>query len=235
VSGKHWRTLVSAALAGLLPCSARADSGMVAQAVTGVVVSFGTPPLVPQAPEPASDPNAADPTSPSPPPSVADRPSALKLTCDLCETGRPPYRVESHPRRGLLISGAIIGGIGLGFAIAVAAGTSEGAADWNGVPFDQGGLAIPILGPWITLGTLKPNCGGRYGDEPYGCTRVHTQEAWAAILIIDGLVQLLGATLITVGLAVPRQELVITDTVKARVVPVQMGSTGHGLALVGSW
>jgi len=234
VSGKHWRTLVSAALVGLLPCSARAESDVVAQAVTGVIASFGTPPLVPQAPEPASDPPPADLSLPSPPPSVANRPSTLQLTCDLCEDGRPAYRAESHARRGLVISGAIIGGIGFGFALAVAGGTTEGTSAWNGVPFDLGPLPIPILGPWIALGTLKTNCGGRYGDEPGGCTRVHTQEAWAAILIVDGLVQLLGATLITVGFAIPRQEFVITDTVKARVVPTQLGSTGHGLALVGT-
>jgi hypothetical protein len=234
VSGKLCKTLVSAALVGLLPCSARADSGMVAPAVTGVIVSFGTPPFVPQVSEPASDPPAADPTLPSSAPSVAQRTSALQLTCDLCETSRPAYRVESHPRRGLVMAGAIIGGIGFGFAIAVAVGSAEGASDWNGVPFDQGALAAPILGPWITLGTLKQNCGGRYLDEPAGCTHVHTQDAWAAILIVDGVVQLLGTTLIIVGMALPRQELVITDTVKARVVPVRMGSTGHGLALVGS-
>jgi hypothetical protein len=206
--------------------------------VAGVVLSFGTPPLVPQASQPVPDPPAADREPPS---SAAHRLPALvgdgapaKLTCDLCQTSRPAYRLEGHTRRGVVISGAIIGGIGLGFAIAVTAGTSEGASDWNGVPFDLGALAVPVLGPWITLGTLKENCGGKYGDEPGGCTRTHTQDAWAAILVVDGLVQLAGLTVMVVGLAFPRQELVITETAKVRVVPTRLGSAGHGLALVGT-
>jgi len=221
------------ALASLLPCAARADSSIAAQAVTDVVASFGTPPLVPQAAQPASDPPAPDPQPPRLPALVGDG-APTALTCDLCQTSRPAYRREGHTRRGVVITGAVIGGIGFGFAIAVAAEGSEGTSGWNGVPFDLGALALPVVGPWITLGTLKPNCGGRYGDEPGGCTRVHTQDAWAAILIVDGLVQLAGATLIVVGLAFPRQELVVTETVKARVVPVRLGSTGHGLALVGT-
>jgi len=132
VSGKHWRTLVSAALVGLLPCSARAESDVVAQAVTGVIASFGTPPLVPQAPEPASDPPPADLSLPSPPPSVANRPSTLQLTCDLCEDGRPAYRAESHARRGLVISGAIMG-------VGASGGTRK--VRW--------GVARSILAAWI--------------------------------------------------------------------------------------
>ena len=179
MSGKQWRSLVSATLAGLLPSVARADSRAVAPA--GVILPFGTPRLVPPAPEPPSDPPALD------------------------------------------------------LQFAVAAGTTEGARKWNGVPFDSGGLVVPVLGPWVTLGSFKPNCGGLYNDEPVGCTRVHTQDAWRTILIVDGLVQLLGVTLITVGLALPREELVIADTVKARVVPMPLGSSSHGLALTGSF
>ena len=230
MSGKQWRSLVSATLAGLLPSVARADSSVVAPAATGVLLSFGTPWLVPPAPEPPSDPPAADLRSLS---SSLHIPTPL--TCELCGTDRPTYRLESHARRGLAIAGAAVAGIGFAFALAVAAGSSEGARTWNGVPFDSGGLVVPILGPWVTLGSIKKNCGGLYNDEPVGCTRVHTQDAWRAILIVDGLVQLLGATLITVGLALPREELVIADTVKARVVPMPFGSSGHGLALTGSF
>jgi hypothetical protein len=230
VSGKRWRSLASAILAGLLPSVARADSSVDAPAATRVILSFGTPPLAPPAPEPSSDPPAADLQLPT---SSLEGPG--RLTCELCGTDRPAYRLESHARRGLAISGAVIAGIGFGFALAVAAGTTEGARKWNGVPFDNGGLVVPILGPWITLGALKPNCGGLYNDEPAGCTRVHTQSGWRAILIVDGLVQLLGATLITVGLALPREELVIAGTVKARVVPTPLGSSSHGLALTGTF
>ena len=228
MSGKQWRSLVSATLAGLLPSVARADSRAVAPA--GVILSFGTPRLVPPAPEPPSDPPALDLQLPS-----ASRQVPTQLTCELCGTERPTYRLESHARRGLVISGAVVAGIGFAFAFAVAAGTTEGARKWNGVPFDSGGLVVPVLGPWVTLGSFKPNCGGLYNDEPVGCTRVHTQDAWRTILIVDGLVQLLGVTLITVGLALPREELVIADTVKARVVPMPLGSSSHGLALTGSF
>jgi hypothetical protein len=221
---------MSATLAGLLPSVARADAGAVAPAATGAILSFGTPRLVPPAPEPPSDPPAGD--FPLSSPSLQ---SPTPLTCELCGTDRPTYRLESHARRGLVISGAVVAGIGFAFALAVAAGTTEGARTWNGVPFDSGGLVMPVLGPWVTLGSFKPNCGGLYNDEPGGCTRVHTQDAWRAILIVDGLVQLLGVTLMTVGLALPREELVIADTVKARVVPMPLGSAGHGLALTGSF
>jgi hypothetical protein len=230
VSGKQWRSLVSATLVGLVPSLARADSSVVAPAATSVILSFGTPPLAPPASEPPSNPPAADLRLPS-----SSLGGPTQLTCELCGTVRPAYRLESHARKGLVISGAVFAGIGFGFAVAVVAGTSERSSRWNGVPFDQGGLVIPVLGPWVTLGALRRNCGGLYNDEPAGCTRVHTQGPWTAILIVDGLVQLLGATLITVGLALPREELVITDTVKAQVVPMPLGSSGHGLALMGTF
>jgi hypothetical protein len=41
--------------------------------------------------------------------------------------------------------------------------------------------------------------------------------------------------LITVGLALPKQELVVADRVKARVVPVPLGRSGQGLAVTGTF
>jgi hypothetical protein len=134
-------------------------------------------------------------------------------------------------------------GLSFGFSVAVAATKSEPAysdhLSSNEVPYNPGSLAAPVLGPWLALSSLKSyecsSLSGRY-YSPAACRNARTQaKVWEALLIVDGLVQLSGVALMTLGLVFPHQQFVINDAVKAQVVPVSLGSSGHGFAVVGTF
>ena len=55
------------------------------------------------------------------------------------------------------------------------------------------------------------------------------------MLTIDGIVQTTGALLVTLGIAMPWKQLVLTDTVRAQLMPVPIGQGGQGLAMVGTF
>jgi hypothetical protein len=175
----------------------------------------------------------------SPPPST--RPAVLDT--DPAKNVPPGYHLESHARKGLLVAGGIMLGLSFGFSVAVAATKSEPAysdhLSSNEVPYNPGSLAAPVLGPWLALSSLKSyECSSLPGlyYSPSACRNARTQaKVWEAVLIVDGLVQLSGVALIALGLVFPRQQFVINDALKAQVVPVSLGSSGHGLAVVGTF
>jgi len=55
------------------------------------------------------------------------------------------------------------------------------------------------------------------------------------LLAIGGVTQVLGAGFIVLGLAARTHQLVLTEHVQASVLPVRMGRSGQGLAMVGSF
>lgn len=230
---------LAAAFVGLATLSARADPD----------------PLAAQAAPAAGDLQPTPGGSPPPPHAAPAPPSPVASTCQPldgrpthidCDLGKnipPGYRLESHARRGLLISGGIIAGIGYGFSSVVAVSKSvpmnSDRLGSDEVPYEPGWLLMPVLGPWIALTTMKSyNClsqDGRYYSASACRSAKDDANVWLAVLIVDGLVQLTGATLATVGMVFPRQQLVVTDSLKAQVVPARLGNSGHGLALVGTF
>jgi hypothetical protein len=145
----------------------------------------------------------------------------------------PGYRVESSARKGFVISGSIIFGIWYGFSLAIASAANEQDSYYSsGVPYNPGMLYIPVVGPWIALGTMKDyTCPSSYY---YSCSDSST-SAWRTLLIIDGVAQVWGAAFVVLGISWRWKQLVLTDNVRAQIVPVQMGPTGRGLALAGTF
>lgn len=147
----------------------------------------------------------------------------------------PGYRVESYARKGFVISGSIIFGISYGFSLALASAAEEEETSSysSGVPYNPGMLYIPILGPWIALGTMHDPC---YSSSSYSyCSSDDEISAWRTLLIIDGVAQVWGAAFAVLGLSWRWRQLVLTDNVRAQIIPVQMGPTGRGLALAGTF
>jgi hypothetical protein len=106
----------------------------------------------------------------------------------------PEPEVETRPRLGLVISGAILFGVSYVFHAALVSPFGGWSLDYGDNPawsdFRWMG-AIPLAGPWLQL-AAKPT-------SP-------TEDGWTTYLVIDGLLQAAGATMLILGLTL-RQEV----------------------------
>jgi len=170
-------------------------------------------------------------------PPVDMRPAVLDYDPD--KPIPPGYRLESSARKGFVVSGSIIFGISYGIALLVAASSTESSSSYsssssNDVPFNNSLLYIPVLGPWLALATVKDTSCSSSSTYYYSCDNSDASD-WKTLLVVGGVTQTLGAGFIILGLASRYHQLVLTEHVRASVLPVQMGRTGQGLAMVGSF
>ncbi len=127
----------------------------------------------------------------------------------------PGYVLESKPNIGLIVVGALT------FSTSYAMGLIFGAAN----DFEQGlgFVAIPLAGPWIALGSRNFECAP--ASDPSDPNQVQAaadacQDATienglaAAVLAGAGVAQLVGATLVVVGLIDRKQTWVRGDLIE---------------------
>jgi len=132
------------------------------------------------------------------------------------------YHLESRPRSGLVTAGWVVGGIGYGLGVmsAMAAGFAN-ESSW---------MAVPFVGPWMTLGRRN-----------YGCAKTEDPDARDGLscvgdifavmaLITDGILQTTGGTLLLIGYTATKQELVKDEAI--RVMPMRIGN-GFGAGVGG--
>lgn len=123
----------------------------------------------------------------------------------------PGYRVESHPRVGLIIGGSV----SLGTLYLLSALSGAIMLDTN--PGEKGApLFAPVVGPFVAIGTLKASATGSF------------------LLVVDGLGQAAGLGMLIGGIAAPKTTLLRND-VMARFVPVDPSSGAPGLGVVGEF
>jgi hypothetical protein len=91
----------------------------------------------------------------------------------------PGYRLKTRMRKKLAIAGAAT----FGGAFILSALVSGMLSSNNSRSDEFGWLSVPLAGPFITIGTA------------------HSQNAGTAWLVVDGVTQAVGATLLVVGLA----------------------------------
>jgi hypothetical protein len=197
----------------------------------------------PYAPAPAyAPPMYAPPAYPPPPyyPQVDSRPATLSYSSGMAIP--PGYRLESYAHKGFVVSGSIMFGISYVLSMGVAGSTKETTSSYdlqsNEVPYDPTMLYIPVAGPWLALGTLRNyNCSGNSSSSNYSdCQDSKTAaNIWKELLIIDGIFQVWGAAFVVLGVSWRWQQLELTENVHARIVPVRMGASGQGLAMVGTF
>jgi hypothetical protein len=97
-------------------------------------------------------------------------------------------------------------------------------AGGDNFPNSTGWLVIPGVGPWITLAT-RDTC------DP-NSTQFCADDGVRTLLILDALMQTAGATLLVVGIAIPKSQLVRNDVGSLHLVPVA-GPDQVGLAAIG--
>jgi hypothetical protein len=133
------------------------------------------------------------------------------------------YQLRSGPRKGLVISGAIVGGAAYGFGVV-------GAFDSN-FEDNAGYLLIPGVGPWLMLAAGS--------DPPKPCP---AREACAdgnpdykpLVVVAAGLAQAVGTVLFVAGLTSKRLYLE-RKALEVSVVPTPLGQGAYGLGVIGTF
>ncbi len=134
------------------------------------------------------------------------------------DTIPPGYRPGTRIRKGLVIGGSVMLGVGYLITI-IAAGIGQLVSniDTNGSR-DFGPLLIPVVGPFIGMGTTHPSTGGVFG------------------LAFLGVAQTAGLGMLIGGIAAPNKVLIRNEAagVKFTVAP-QFGANSAGVGVVGSF
>jgi hypothetical protein len=100
----------------------------------------------------------------------------------------PGYHVETKMRTGLVIGGSVMFGTGYLISAAIGASAIEGGSS------ELAPLFVPVVGPFITLGTF--DFDGDFGGLAFTIIGIP--------LILDGLVQTGGIIMLIAGLASPK-------------------------------
>ena len=130
------------------------------------------------------------------------------------------YRTESEPRVGMIVAGSVLFGVGYLAPLSIVA-----AAEF---PNESIWMAVPVAGPFITMARMDWNewCS----EEQPECTGKGFANAFAGIgLVLTGLMQAGGATLLIVGAATPNERVVPVYA----VTPMPMGEDGAGISVSG--
>lgn len=180
--------------------------GLMSLALTGTALAqdeedYYDEPEPPRAAEPEQRPVRR-----APPPGYAQRDEYVPLA-SLPATrpyrsnrGAPEgYILSDEPRRGLIVAGVAVVGAAY-FTGLIIAGVAQD------FPNHSGYLAIPVLGPWVTLAARNDdNCGDR------SCA---SDDVTKRALTVDGLFQAIGTGLIVTGLVWTRPVWLREDLAK---------------------
>jgi hypothetical protein len=155
--------------------------------------------------------------------------------------GRPipaGYHVETRPRKGLIISGAVIFGVPYLLSASVGASSTFDPDHW---------LYAPVIGPFADLAARGSRCNRSTVATSPGTTSTTEfcdDDSGARFsLMFDGLMQTAGATLFILGFVLPSHLLVRDDApyggenggpaIAWTVHPVKLGRGGYGIGVDG--
>ena len=131
------------------------------------------------------------------------------------------YRLRSGMHKGLVITGAIIGGSAYSFGVI-------GAFD-SDFEDNAGYLLVPLAGPWLMLAAGN--------DPPEPCPMGETcpsgNPSYKSLAVgAAGVLQAVGSVLFITGLLTERRYLQRED-VALSVVPAAFGNDGYGVGAIG--
>jgi hypothetical protein len=202
------RLLAGFALGSLALGAPRANAAEPASEVYVQPLPPPPQPTYPQSPYPAQPQYQAPPWTPPPRYEGADRVP-------------PGYHIEDEPRHGLVVAGWTLLLVPYALGAVTALGTKgDNQSSW---------LYAPVIGPWFVLaGRSYAGCDQSSADVGSGLGCV--ADVFAVMgLIVDGVLQAAGVTLLALGYLNPRHELV-RDQPALRIFPARVG-TGEGIGL----
>jgi hypothetical protein len=207
-----------------------------AQAADAPPAASSSPPAAPQGPPPAGSPQQGGYYQQTPPPGYGyyppqqagwyyrEPPATLPYRAN--EPIPPGYRLEHRPRTGLIIAGAVVTAVPYFIGLSIASASKFSNAG--------GFLAIPAIGPWLTLAAREnTNCYDYVNSSTYySCT---ADTGIVTLLVLDALVQTTGAILFVIGVATDRELLVRQDVAKLRLTPMSFNGGGYGFGFRGGF
>lgn len=145
----------------------------------------------------------------------------------------PGYVLEEQARRVLVIPGIALVG-----ALYITGIITTGVL--QEFPNKTGFLAIPVAGPWITWGTRTSSCDDIDSENSLSSSLdCDEDKALDRLLVLDGMLQAVGAALIVTGFTWTKSIWVREDLAHINVVPglnvakLPGLPEPHGLSLVG--
>lgn len=99
-----------------------------------------------------------------------------------------------------------------------------------------GWLAVPVIGPWVTL-AARDRCDASVTYDDTFDTFESTcdeERTIRTLLVMDALMQVTGATLLVWGLT-SKTKRYVRDDVSLQVLPTHVGRSGYGLGAVGTF
>jgi len=220
------RTLLSA-VTGLLGSILLASTAASAQTSAPYPTSPTSPPSGP----PPYPPNYQPPPA-APYPGYAPAPVAPGARLRYREGVPPPpgYHLEESPRKGLVISGAVVLGATWVLSAAIGSASTNAADRW---------LFLPVIGPFADLVARgSRSCTGT--SDTVDCSLDSVVRFYLAM---DGIIQTAGGVLLVLGFAFPKKEYVSDSyygmnergpRIQSWTVTPQLGrGSRFGLALTG--
>ena len=99
---------------------------------------------------------------------------------------------------------------------------------------ESGWLLVPFAGPWLTMGRRAYSCNLDSSNQTTSQSLNCVADVFVVMgLILDGVMQAAGGTLLIVGYSATRPGLVRNDE-SVRLTPMHIGS-GVGAGLVGAF
>ncbi len=131
----------------------------------------------------------------------------------------PEPEVETRARIGLVISGAVLFGVSWVVHAAIVSPLAGILDEEVGVWDDFRYLgAIPLAGPWIQM-AVKPTGAG--------------EDGWVPYLIVDGILQVAGLTMLILGLTLRKEVGGYADAEPSFQVGPMLGEGAAGLSAFG--
>jgi hypothetical protein len=167
-------------------------------------------------PPPGYPPPGYYPGYPYPPPGSQPPAREREVRYEEGDPVPPGYVVRERPRRGLIISGSIV--LGIPYVLGLVSASADNFSN------ESGWLAVPAIGPWITLASRRGCDSYRYSEDDASCRAVRT------VLVLDGIMQATGAILFVAGVSSTKKVLVRQEA--WAIAPGHVGS-GYGLVTQG--
>jgi hypothetical protein len=125
----------------------------------------------------------------------------------------------------LVVGGSVVLGVAYVASLLAAASDTETGGGW---------LVVPVVGPFVALSKQEVVCSVALEQQSVTtCSeKIISAARRAMLLLVDGLVQATGASLLTIGLTNTTSELVRKAPVQ---VTPQVGAGGYGVSLSGSF
>ena len=139
------------------------------------------------------------------------------------------YHVEERPRKGLIIAGSLVAGIPWALGLSIVVGTEY--------PNKSSWLLLPALGPWITLASRSDRKDCTYDSAGTGsyCVDDGSNSAIRTILVLDGLMQVAGTTMLIIGLTSPTKVVARDFVGSLHFTPATVGNHGYGGFVTGAF